>query len=38
MMLQENIEFDEYYRCYGIGRKHVHVMRYNPLAPHAERY
>lgn len=38
MMLQENIEFEEYYRCYGIGRKHVHVMRYNPLAEHSQRY
>ncbi len=38
MMLQENIDFDDYYRCYGIGRKHVHVMRYNPVAAHHERY
>ena len=38
MMLQENVDFEEYYRCYGIGRSHVHVMRYNPAAPHAERY
>lgn len=38
MMLQEGIEFEEYYRCYGIGRKDVHVMRYNPVAPHHLRY
>lgn len=38
MMLQESIEFEEYYRCYGIGRKHVRVMRYNPKAPHHARY
>ena len=38
MMLQEGIEFDEYFRCYCIGRKAVHVMRYNPIAPHHLRY
>lgn len=38
MMLQEGIEFEEYYRCYGIGQKDVHVMRYNPVAPHHLRY
>jgi len=32
MMLQEAIEFDDYYRCYGVGREHVYLMRYNPLA------
>lgn len=38
MMLQENIEFHDYYRCYCIGRKDVHIMPYNPLAEHALRY
>ena len=38
MMLQENIEFEEYYRCYGVGRKHVRVMRYNPTATPHLRY
>ena len=38
MMLQENIDFDEYYRCYGIGRRDVHIMAYNPGAEHAYRY
>ena len=32
MMLQENIAFEDYFRCYGIGQRDVHVMRYNPLA------
>ncbi len=38
MMLQEGIEFDSYFRCYGIGRRHVRVMKYNPLAPGPLRY
>lgn len=38
MMLQESIEFEDYFRCYGIGQKEVHIMRYNPLAPHHLRY
>ena len=38
MMLQENIDFTEYYRCYGVGQKHVHIMKYNPTAAHHERY
>ena len=38
MMAQEAIDFEEYYRIYVIGRKHVHVMRYDPTAPHHERY
>ncbi len=38
MMLQEGIEFDAYFRCYGIGRKHVRVMKYNPDAPGPLRY
>ena len=38
MLLQENIDFTEYYRCYGIGREHVHIMKYNPVAPHHLRY
>ncbi len=32
MMLQEGIEYEEYFRCYGVGREHVRVMRYNPGA------
>lgn len=38
MMLQEEIIFDEYYRCYCIGSKHVHIMPYEPRNPHHLRY
>jgi glutathione synthase/RimK-type ligase-like ATP-grasp enzyme len=38
MTLQEGIEFTEYYRCYCIGRKYVHVMPYEPRNPHHLRY
>lgn len=38
MMLQEAIDYTDYYRCYCIGRKLVHVMAYDPRRPHHERY
>ena len=38
MTLQEEIVFEDYFRCYVIGRKHVHLMRYDPRQPHANRY
>ncbi|NUQ81365.1 MAG: hypothetical protein HUU10_07110 [Bacteroidetes bacterium] len=38
MMLQEAIEFDSYYRCYGVGRQYVHIMPYEPRNPHHLRY
>ena len=38
MMLQEEIIFEEYYRCYCIGRKHVRIMQYEPRNPHHLRY
>lgn len=38
MMLQEEIEFDSYFRCYGIGGKHVRIMDYEPRNPHHLRY
>ena len=38
MLLQEGIEFEEYYRCYGVGQKDVRVMRYNPVAAPHLRY
>jgi glutathione synthase/RimK-type ligase-like ATP-grasp enzyme len=38
MTLQEEIDFTEYFRCYAIGRKYVHIMRYDPRQPHANRY
>jgi glutathione synthase/RimK-type ligase-like ATP-grasp enzyme len=38
MMLQEEIVFDTYFRCYSIDVKNVHIMQYEPRnAPH-ERY
>lgn len=36
MMLQEGIEFDDYFRCYGVGQQEVRVMRYNPGADNAQ--
>src|SRR5437764_9802558 len=38
MLLQEEIVFEEYYRCYCIGRKYVRIMSYEPRNPHHERY
>ena len=38
MMLQEEIDFKEYFRCYCIGGKHVHIMPYEPRNPFHERY
>lgn len=38
MILQEEIVFEDYFRCYVLGAKHVHVMRYDPRLPHANRY
>lgn len=38
MMLQEGIEFEDYYRCYGIGRKYTKIMKYNPGAEPHRRY
>lgn len=38
MMLQEEIVFDEYYRCYSIGGKYVRIMPYEPRNPHHLRY
>jgi glutathione synthase/RimK-type ligase-like ATP-grasp enzyme len=38
MLLQEEIVFTEYYRCYCIGRKHVRIMSYEPRNPHHLRY
>lgn len=38
MMLQENIDFDFYFRCYCIGGKYVHIMPYEPRNPHHLRY
>ncbi|RDC57032.1 hypothetical protein DU508_07490 [Pedobacter chinensis] len=38
MLLQEEIIFDEYFRCYCIGGKHVRIMQYEPRNPHHLRY
>ena len=38
MMLQEEIDFKEYFRCYCVDRSHVHIMRYDPKQPHHLRY
>lgn len=38
MLLQEEIIFTEYYRCYCVGGKHVKIMKYEPRNPHHLRY
>jgi len=38
MTLQRGVNFQEYFRCYGINREKVHVMRYDPIQPHHLRY
>jgi glutathione synthase/RimK-type ligase-like ATP-grasp enzyme len=38
MTLQSAVEFDDYFRCYVVGQQNVHIMRYDPKRPHAERY
>ena len=38
MLLQEEIIFDQYFRCYCIGGKHVRIMNYEPRNPHHLRY
>ena len=38
MMLQEEIIFDTYFRCYCLDRKDVHIMQYDPRQPHHLRY
>jgi hypothetical protein len=38
MMLQEEITFDLYFRCYCIDRKDVLIMPYEPRNPHHLRY
>lgn len=38
MMLQEEIVFEDYYRCYCIGGDQVRIMQYEPRNPHHLRY
>ncbi len=38
MMLQEEIQFTEYFRCYALGTDNVRIMQYEPRNPHHLRY
>jgi len=38
MTLQEGIEFDDYVRCYCVGREKVRIMRFDPRKSHEGRY
>lgn len=38
MMLQEEIIFTDYFRCYCLDRRDVHIMQYDPRQPHENRY
>jgi hypothetical protein len=38
MMLQEEIVFTEYFRCYSIDRQDVRIMQYDPKQPFHLRY
>jgi len=38
MMLQEEILFEDYFRCFCFGGKYVRIMRYEPRNPHHLRY
>ncbi|MBK7267458.1 MAG: hypothetical protein IPI12_14230 [Ignavibacteriales bacterium] len=38
MMLQEEIQFTDYFRCYCIDQKDVRIMAYDPKQPHHLRY
>ena len=38
MCLQRAVQFQQYYRCYVVGREKVHVMPYDPRQPHERRY
>jgi glutathione synthase/RimK-type ligase-like ATP-grasp enzyme len=38
MLLQEEIRFEEYFRCYVLDRSEVLVMPYEPRNPHHLRY
>ena len=38
MLLQEDIDFDSYFRCYCLGGSNVHIMPYDPKQPHHLRY
>ena len=38
MMLQEEVKFDMYFRCYSIDQRHVRLMPYDPRHPYHLRY
>jgi glutathione synthase/RimK-type ligase-like ATP-grasp enzyme len=38
MLLQSEVTFDDYFRCYCIGGRDVKIMRYEPRHPHHLRY
>ena len=38
MLYQKAVNFKEYFRCYVVGQKKVHIMPYDPGRPHHERY
>jgi glutathione synthase/RimK-type ligase-like ATP-grasp enzyme len=38
MTLQEEIVYEDYFRCYVLGARHVRLMRYDPRQPHESRY
>lgn len=38
MMLQEEIKYTDYYRCYGVGQKDVRLMKYDPAQPYHLQY
>ena len=38
MVYQRAVDFQEYFRCYVVGQKKVHIMAYDPRKPHHERY
>jgi predicted flap endonuclease-1-like 5' DNA nuclease len=38
MMIQSEVVFEEYFRCYCLGGKRVHIMPYEPTNPHHLRY
>lgn len=38
MVYQEALEYEEYYRCYVIGKKDVNIMKYDPNKPQHLRY
>jgi hypothetical protein len=38
MVLQREVKFDEYFRCFVVGREDVRILAYDPRQPYHERY